>query len=604
MMMHNGPSGVLSSSDLLIDTIDDRKNSMVKQHQSNSQQYHHQHHHHSHHHSDSSRSSSICSSSLSPKTSSSTATLTTTSTAIAAVPTVTATTALTDIDPLLAQHVEYELGLSKKNGSGSGSGTRKNAWGNLSYAELISKAIASSAEQRLTLSEIYDWMIKYVPFFRNKVDRISSAGWKNSIRHNLSLHNRFKRVQSEGTGKSSWWMINPDDKTTSGNGASSSSTGVKQPRRRLGHGAKSSSLSSTTMSQKRLRTPRSTKATRALTSAQQLEQHQPSASQQIQPPDMSVASVYEAQPWASQLQTDNPTNHLYEQELYSTSVNTPTTNSNGNSTTCIQSTYPYDDVTTNYIGNTSSNNNNNAGDYSYHHQHHHFHPHSHTLYQHHHGSNYDTGSTSGYYHQPQLQQQPVLNDHHSNRHSLPLDTYHRTNPGTYSLQQQQQLDPNDEQIYLRVHSTSSHSSSASLSPPTLTTNNNLLPSSSSGSSSSNYTHPLKTSSSGGYIHPTSNGTLTLYSHHHQHLSRHPHIHHPDIETLLQLNNEDEDIDDDDDDLSTLVHHHGMIDDQQQLSSFFPNNNHNHQIHSHNDASTSILRTVLKRPIVDMYNQQV
>jgi len=72
--------------------------------------------------------------------------------------------------------VEYELGLTKKNGNGSG--TRKNAWGNLSYAELISKAITSSAEQRLTLSEIYDWMIKYVPFFRNKVDRISSAGWK------------------------------------------------------------------------------------------------------------------------------------------------------------------------------------------------------------------------------------------------------------------------------------------------------------------------------------------------------------------------------------------------------------------------------------------
>uniref|UniRef100_A0A1A9WBY8 Fork-head domain-containing protein n=1 Tax=Glossina brevipalpis TaxID=37001 RepID=A0A1A9WBY8_9MUSC len=34
----------------------------------------------------------------------------------------------------------------------------------------------------------------------------------NSIRHNLSLHNRFMRVQNEGTGKSSWWMLNPDAK--------------------------------------------------------------------------------------------------------------------------------------------------------------------------------------------------------------------------------------------------------------------------------------------------------------------------------------------------------------------------------------------------------
>src|SRR5258706_359104 len=33
---------------------------------------------------------------------------------------------------------------------------------------------------------------------------------QNSIRHNLSLHSRFMRVQNEGTGKSSWWIMNPD----------------------------------------------------------------------------------------------------------------------------------------------------------------------------------------------------------------------------------------------------------------------------------------------------------------------------------------------------------------------------------------------------------
>ena len=32
--------------------------------------------------------------------------------------------------------------------------------------------------------------------------------FQNSIRHNLSLHSRFKRVQNEGQGKSSWWMMN------------------------------------------------------------------------------------------------------------------------------------------------------------------------------------------------------------------------------------------------------------------------------------------------------------------------------------------------------------------------------------------------------------
>uniref|UniRef100_A0A8C2WUP3 Forkhead box O6 a n=1 Tax=Cyclopterus lumpus TaxID=8103 RepID=A0A8C2WUP3_CYCLU len=88
--------------------------------------------------------------------------------------------------------------------------SRRNAWGNQSYADLITRAIESTAEKRLTLSQIYDWMVRYVPYFKDKGDSNSSAGWKNSIRHNLSLHTRFIRVQNEGTGKSSWWMLNPD----------------------------------------------------------------------------------------------------------------------------------------------------------------------------------------------------------------------------------------------------------------------------------------------------------------------------------------------------------------------------------------------------------
>ncbi|XP_048849042.1 forkhead box protein O6-like [Brienomyrus brachyistius] len=88
--------------------------------------------------------------------------------------------------------------------------SRRNAWGNQSYADLITRAIESSADRRLTLSQIYDWMVRYVPYFKDKGDSNSSAGWKNSIRHNLSLHTRFIRVQNEGTGKSSWWMLNPE----------------------------------------------------------------------------------------------------------------------------------------------------------------------------------------------------------------------------------------------------------------------------------------------------------------------------------------------------------------------------------------------------------
>ncbi|KAF7657997.1 hypothetical protein LDENG_00019450 [Lucifuga dentata] len=101
------------------------------------------------------------------------------------------------------------------------SSVRRNAWGSYSYADLITQAIESSTEKRLTLSQIYDWMVRSVPYFKDKGDSNSSAGWKNSIRHNLSLHSRFVKVQNEGTGKSSWWMVNPEG-----------GKGGKAPRRR------------------------------------------------------------------------------------------------------------------------------------------------------------------------------------------------------------------------------------------------------------------------------------------------------------------------------------------------------------------------------------
>lgn len=108
--------------------------------------------------------------------------------------------------PVLSSPVAAAAAAAQRKSSSS----RRNAWGNMSYADLITKAIESSPEKRLTLSQIYDWMVKSVPYFKDKGDSNSSAGWKNSIRHNLSLHSRFIRVQNEGTGKSSWWMLNPE----------------------------------------------------------------------------------------------------------------------------------------------------------------------------------------------------------------------------------------------------------------------------------------------------------------------------------------------------------------------------------------------------------
>lgn len=57
----------------------------------------------------------------------------------------------------------------------------RNAWGNMSYAELITQAILSSPEKRLTLAEIYEWIVKNVPYFSDKANSPSTAGWKVSL---------------------------------------------------------------------------------------------------------------------------------------------------------------------------------------------------------------------------------------------------------------------------------------------------------------------------------------------------------------------------------------------------------------------------------------
>ncbi|KAL2082067.1 hypothetical protein ACEWY4_021885 [Coilia grayii] len=62
------------------------------------------------------------------------------------------------------------------------SSSRRNAWGNLSYADLITKAIESAPDKRLTLSQIYDWMVRSVPYFKDKGDSNSSAGWKVGVK--------------------------------------------------------------------------------------------------------------------------------------------------------------------------------------------------------------------------------------------------------------------------------------------------------------------------------------------------------------------------------------------------------------------------------------
>uniref|UniRef100_A0A4W3HYL4 Forkhead box P2 n=1 Tax=Callorhinchus milii TaxID=7868 RepID=A0A4W3HYL4_CALMI len=59
------------------------------------------------------------------------------------------------------------------------------------YATLIRQAIIESSDRQLTLNEIYNWFTRTFAYFRR-----NAATWKNAVRHNLSLHKCFVRVEN------------------------------------------------------------------------------------------------------------------------------------------------------------------------------------------------------------------------------------------------------------------------------------------------------------------------------------------------------------------------------------------------------------------------
>ncbi|RWS32038.1 forkhead box protein P1-like isoform X4 [Leptotrombidium deliense] len=59
------------------------------------------------------------------------------------------------------------------------------------YASLIRQAIIEAPEKQLTLNEIYNWFQNTFCYFRR-----NAATWKNAVRHNLSLHKCFMRVEN------------------------------------------------------------------------------------------------------------------------------------------------------------------------------------------------------------------------------------------------------------------------------------------------------------------------------------------------------------------------------------------------------------------------
>ena len=88
---------------------------------------------------------------------------------------------LVEHDKRLGKSIIQELGIGINK-------TYRNPWGNLSYAQLITRAIDSSPWKRLTLNEVYEWIIKFVPYFKDKIDAKTSWGWKvNKILNTLQI---------------------------------------------------------------------------------------------------------------------------------------------------------------------------------------------------------------------------------------------------------------------------------------------------------------------------------------------------------------------------------------------------------------------------------
>lgn len=64
-----------------------------------------------------------------------------------------------------------------------------------SFSLLIYMAIEQSPSKSLPVKDIYGWILDHFPYFSS-----APTGWKNSVRHNLSLNKCFRKVE-RGLGK-------------------------------------------------------------------------------------------------------------------------------------------------------------------------------------------------------------------------------------------------------------------------------------------------------------------------------------------------------------------------------------------------------------------
>jgi hypothetical protein len=75
---------------------------------------------------------------------------------------------------------------------------RENVRPPFTYSSLIRQAIIESPAKQLPLNEIYSWFENTFRYFRHNAET-----WKNTVRHNLSLHKCFKKAKV----KPAAWMV-------------------------------------------------------------------------------------------------------------------------------------------------------------------------------------------------------------------------------------------------------------------------------------------------------------------------------------------------------------------------------------------------------------
>ena len=73
-----------------------------------------------------------------------------------------------------------------------------------SYTAIIAQAILSSPDKKLPLGCIYDYIAEHFPEFLKK-----GQGWRNCVRHNLSLSECFIKAGRARNGRGNYWGIHP-----------------------------------------------------------------------------------------------------------------------------------------------------------------------------------------------------------------------------------------------------------------------------------------------------------------------------------------------------------------------------------------------------------